>query len=359
MTLPAAVRKLAGSQGREMQNIYKLLRLNYVARGHRLKFAAAYLAHALGLRHLAIRFDPVMACNLRCKMCYFSDPAYVRSAKGIFSPEDIERLASQFFPRALLVVFGCSTEPTLYKNYPELVKVAKRYKVPNVSLTTNAQLLKPEAIEKLIDHGLDEITISCHGTARDTYERFMVNASFEKLLSVLDVLEEAKRRRGSRTPELRINYTVNSENLEELRLFFDVFGRYTLSTLQVRPVMDINGEYRTPLGERELDRYNQIIGELGRQCRARRITFLANTADPVYRDLNDTGAIMQAVHRYVGPMNVWREDFDWRKESYDEFCERIGWGRQLLRSIFASLESVVKGNTGFVGKYAAKYEVKL
>jgi hypothetical protein len=30
------------------------------------------LTHLAGLRHLILRLDPVIACNLRCGMCYFS-----------------------------------------------------------------------------------------------------------------------------------------------------------------------------------------------------------------------------------------------------------------------------------------------
>lgn len=342
-----------------MQTVYRLLKLNYFLKGHRAKFAAAYAAHNLGIRHLAIRFDPVMACNLRCRMCYFSNDDYVKSVKGMFTPEDVERLASMLFPRSLLVVFGCSTEPTIYKNWPELVKLAKRYGVPNVGMTTNGQLIKPEAIEKIIDYGLDEITISCHGVKRETYERFMTKASFDTFHSVLRNLTDAKRRRGVSHPQLRINYTVNSDNLAELDSFFEVFDDYDIKTLQVRPIMDIEGEYRSPIASGELDHYNGIITRLGKECERRGIRYLANTADPTYQETNDHSVILQAVQRYVGPMNVWREDFDWRQETYNEYCRRVGWNSYLLKCVFSNIQGVLKYNSGFAGKYAAKYEVTL
>jgi MoaA/NifB/PqqE/SkfB family radical SAM enzyme len=76
-------------------NIYKLLRLNRVIRNHRIKFLALYLLHKLKRRYLAVNFDPVLACNLRCKMCYFTDADYVKTLKGQFKEDDIELIEKE------------------------------------------------------------------------------------------------------------------------------------------------------------------------------------------------------------------------------------------------------------------------
>ena len=98
-------------------------------------------------------------------------------------------------------------------------------------MVTNGKLLTERYIKLLIDYGLDEIMVSVHGTRRETYERFMVGASFETIHKVLERLRDLKSRRSSRIPQLWINYTVNSANFEELAALFDVFGVYNPSTL--------------------------------------------------------------------------------------------------------------------------------
>ncbi|MFB0509227.1 MAG: hypothetical protein ACETVX_01910 [bacterium] len=35
--------------------------------------------------------------------------------------------------------------------------------------------------------------------------------------------------------------------------------------------------------------------------------------------------LLITIYRDVLPGRVWREDFDWRNETYDQFCNRIGW----------------------------------
>jgi molybdenum cofactor biosynthesis enzyme MoaA len=340
-----------------MKNIYRLLRLNRALGSERAIYAAAATAHTMRLRHLVLRFDPVLACNLRCTMCYFSDPEYVRANKGRFTMQEVERIADLMFPRALMVVFGCGTEPTMWKDWPELVRIAKDRGVPNVGMTTNAQLITSDQIEKLIDYGLDEITISLHGVRRETYNRFMVKSDFDTLHRVLRDLNAAKTRRGVSRPGLRINYTVNSDNMQELTEFYEAFGDYRPAVLQIRPVMDIEGEYRTMLSAADITRFNEIAGLLREQSAARGVTYLVNTLDPTYVKQGAGGLALKSAYRYINPKTVWRDDFDWRNETYDAFCKRIGWTRELVRSAIDPGRG--EKSTLLIDKYSTRYDVTM
>jgi molybdenum cofactor biosynthesis enzyme MoaA len=290
-------------------------------------------------------------------MCYFSDEEYRRKAKGVFSKEEIERIAELLFRRTLQLVIGCGTEPTLFKDYASIVKLAKSYGVPFVGLTSNGMLLNDENISRLVEYGLDELALSVHGVRKETYERFMVNATFERFLAVLEKVDSARKAQNVSNPTLRLNYTVNSENLEELRHFFSVFGKFGIKTLQIRPVMDIGGEFRKLLQTEDIVRYTAVVSELSAECRTRGITLLANKADPSYQTANYDSIILEAVKRYISPEVVWRRDFNWHTESYDQFCKKIGWSNFLLRSILTNKESLAERNGTFSGKYAARYEV--
>src|SRR5690554_6460991 len=88
------------------------------------------------------------------------------------------------------------------------------------------------------EYAVNEIILSCHGVKKATYEEFMAGASYEKFHEVLGILKEV-RDAGRSLPKLRINYTANPDNLDELIDFFEVFGHYPVDILQVRPVMDV------------------------------------------------------------------------------------------------------------------------
>lgn len=310
----------------------KLLKLNKLISNPRLKFAGA-LALDLGIRHLIIRFDPVMACNIRCGMCYFSDDNWLATHPvKRFSDDEIERLAAMFLPNALQFHIGCGTEPTMYKNFPKLVALGKRYRVPFVGFTTNAQLLTADKSVALISAGLDEITVSAHGVTRETYERLMKKASFSQFHENLAELVRAKRNVKSSIPRIRINYTVAPDNLEELRKFFQVFGGYEISTLQVRPIVDFgNTDYKNKDLRPFLADYDTIMDELAEECHKRGVIFLANRGNPTYANANNSSFVYEeAFGRWIDPTWVWREDFDWRRQTYKEFKRQIGYRRKLF-----------------------------
>ncbi|NQY05456.1 MAG: radical SAM protein, partial [Flavobacteriaceae bacterium] len=142
---------------------YNLIKLNRFIKSHRIKFLGLYGLHLLGRRYLAVHLDPVNACNLRCKMCYFTDKDYVKKLKGIIPPEEIAFLGNSFFKRAVKLQIGCGTEPTLYKELGKIIKEAKKHEVPYVSITTNANLIKEEELRDWAASGLSEITVSLHG----------------------------------------------------------------------------------------------------------------------------------------------------------------------------------------------------
>src|SRR5271166_3298103 len=189
---------------------YQLLKLNRLVRSHRIKFAGLLSLYWLHRRHLALRFDPTLACNLRCQMCYFSDPTFLGAVgkRQRLTGEDIERIAEVFFPWLLQLYIGCGTEPTTYKDFVHIIELGKQYKVPMIGLVTNGMLLTEEHLTQFVELGLDELTLSTHGVERETYERLMRRASYDKFLEVLEQIAGLKKQRRATLPELRLNYTV-------------------------------------------------------------------------------------------------------------------------------------------------------
>jgi molybdenum cofactor biosynthesis enzyme MoaA len=311
-----------------------LHRLNRAVASPRLKFAAILMADLLGLRHLIVRLDPVNGCNMRCGMCFFSDPDWrAEHMKGRFSKEEIERLAAMFFGGALQVHIGCAMEPTMFRDYPWLVETAKKYRVPFVGFTTNGQMLSRSGFERMVVAGLDEITLSTHGVVQQTYETLMDGGDYDRLHATLGMIDSVRRR--AKAPRLRINYTICPDNLEELSGFFEVFGRYEIATVQLRPIADFgNTVYANKDMVPHIDRYNAVIAKMIDDCRERGITLLANRMDPAHKKPNLAAMVYQeGLLRYLNPNIVWREDFDWRAADYRHHKRQIVWRRQLLRHL--------------------------
>lgn len=315
-------------------NIYKLLKLNRVVKNHRIKFLGLYLLHKFGMRYLAVNLDPVLACNLRCKMCYFTDPDYVKTLKGQFKEEDLDRVAKTIFKRALKLQIGCGTEPTLYKNLIKIVELGKAYKVPYISITTNANLLNEDKIEALLKAGLNEFTISLHGVNKESYEGFMKKASYEKFHNAFRAFEKLK---SNYNFKVRINYTFNKDNFYELSEIFNHFSGRSFDILQIRPIQKIgNTEYSNFDLETLREDYPKVITEIRHKCQQNEITLLAPNEIPKSNDTNASSFIFDYTFCYVSPNKFWKPNFNWKTETFEEFSNKIGWSGQLFYNIFRS-----------------------
>jgi molybdenum cofactor biosynthesis enzyme MoaA len=284
------------------------------------------------MRYLAVKLDPVLACNLRCKMCYFTDADYVKTLKGQFNDEELEQVAKAIFKRALKLQIGCGTEPTLYKNLVKIVELGKTYNVPYISITTNANLLDQEKIEALLKAGLDEFTISLHGVNKESYENFMKKASYEKFHNALRAFGKLK---ATYNFKVRINYTFNKDNFYELKDFFNYFDGKSFDMLQIRSIQNIgNTEYYNFDLESIRKDYPELISDIKNQCKQNNITLLAPSEIPKANHVNASSFIFDYTFCYVSPNEFWKPGFNWKTQSFQEFSNEIGWGRQMLSNVF-------------------------
>ena len=295
--------------------------------------------HVLGKRYIGIFLDPVLACNLRCKMCYFSDEEKRKAYKGMLKPEDMELIADKLFHRALKLQIGCGAEPTVYKDWIRIVELGKQKNIPYISLTTNGNLLTKEQLMLSAEKGLDELTLSVHGLTRETYESMMVNGKYDLFLDLLNYISEVKMAYPGF--KLRVNYTVNKDNIDELNSLWDIFDD-RINILQVRPVQKI-GE--TVYDDFDLsffhEKYDAVIQPLIDECRKRDIVCIAPCKENLsaLKDMKDRDVVIEeATYCYVSSQGCWKDDFDYNKDSFESYSSKHKLGRKLFAGIFKRKE---------------------
>ena len=317
-----------------MSNIYNTLRFFMRIKSRRLKLLGLWVLHCFGRRYIGVFLDPVLACNLRCQMCYFSDDEKRKAYHGSLTYEAMELIASRLFHRALKLQIGCGAEPTLHKDLVRIVVLGKQHQVPYISLTTNGQLVSQELLFDLVANGLNELTLSTHGLTRPTYESFMTNASFDRFRSLLaDVAAVKKRYPAFR---LRINYTMNADNFRELSHLWDILGD-TVDILQIRPIQQIgDSAYRNFDLSPIYEAFDEVIAPLIDACKQKGITCLAPEKENLQvletTEENDN-SIEQFTYCYVSAKSCWQEDFDYRSDTFESYASSHHWGRRILEKV--------------------------
>ncbi len=317
-----------------MPDIYGILRASSRLKSKRLKLFGVWAMHILGKRYLGLFLDPVLSCNFRCKMCYFSNEEKRKNYRGIFEYEDILLIAKAFFHRALKLQIGCGAEPTLHKDLIRIIALGKQYRVPYISLTTNGSLLNRSKLCEAIEAGLDELTLSVHGFTKETYEFLMTNGDFETFKRLLDDISAVKKQYSSL--KLRINYTINNKNMSELTRIWDVLGT-SVDILQLRPIQNLGAsEYEDFDLTGIYNNYDTLIVPIIRECAERNITCLVPEKENLIAlkgSFNDD-RLEQSTYCYISPRGCWQDDFNYRTETFDSYAKRKHYARKLWRNIF-------------------------
>lgn len=332
-------------------DVYKILKINHFIKNHRIKFFGLWLLSIFNKRFLAIHLDPVLACNFRCKMCYFTDEAFVKkNMKGIMRPTDVEKIANQFFKNALKLQIGCGAEPTLYKNNVQTILEAKKHNVPYISMVTNGHILTKTSIAELVNAGLNEFIISMHGVTKESYENFMDKGNYDTFHEVLKHISDQKISNPNLI--LRINYTFNEDNFLELKQFFDVYGQYKINILQLRPIDKIGESTYDNFSLKKIENnYSEMAFFMKNESSIRGITLLC--PETIVRkeahslkveSQNDSSYLTPFTYCYISPEFIWKEDFDRQNDTFQQWKKRTNWNVSIFKNIFYSRKKLEKIN---------------
>ena len=316
-------------------NIYQSLKYFNKIKNPSLKLLGIYLLHILGKRYLGVFIDPVLSCNLRCRMCYFSDEEKRKTLKGKLDDAAIEKIAQALFHRALKIQIGCGAEPTCSQSIPLLISLAKKYKVPYVSLTTNGIRLTEENIREYLLAGLNEITLSMHGVKKETYEYFMTNSNYDTFRRVLTYLSDVKN--DFPDFKIRINYTMNEDNFLELNEFFDLFDTIQIDVLQLRPIQKAGNTVYDNFSHEQLEKmYDTTIRSIKEKCAERNIICIAPSKTGISASSENTNSvIVDSAYCYVSPNTCWESDFNYNTDTYESYAKATKLSRKLLNNVFS------------------------
>ncbi len=331
-------------------DFYKILKKVQSIKSHRVKFLGLWVFNVLNKRHLNVQFDPVLACNFKCKMCYFTDPEALKKLKGIFKKEELEIVAKTIFKNTLKLQIGCGAEPTLFKHNLEIIQLAKKYNIPYLSMVTNGNLLTKESIKSFATNGLNEFILSMHGVKKETYENFMDKGSYDKFHEILSYIKTEKN--SNPNLQLRINYTFNKDNFLELKDFFEHFGKYNIDTIQLRPIDKIGNTAYSSYDLSSIEsEYNEVISNLLNEAKTKGINFIAPTSikrvsedqNPV-DNKNNSSYLIPFVNCYVSPDFFWKSNFNWKEQTYKQWKKENNWHYKIFKNIFISKHKLSKIN---------------
>jgi len=161
---------------------------------------------------LHLDIESTNICNLKCPYCAVTSDSWGRSKRGMMSFSLYKRIIDEGADNGLYSVkLSFRGEPLLHRELPEMIAYAKKRKIIDMYFNTNAVLLTEDMCNRLIDVGLNRISISTDGWDKGSFERNRVGAKYEDVYNNILMLHKIREKRGVDFPKIRIQAVMFKE----------------------------------------------------------------------------------------------------------------------------------------------------
>jgi len=158
-------------------------------------------------------------CNLKCPFCEntFNKYRYGRMPRNIWKSIVAESGEENLYS----LKFSLRGEPLLHPDLPRMIKEAKDAGVLDVYFNTNGVKLDEATSRKVIEAGIDRISISFEGYQKEVYEKYRVGARFDDVVKNIRTFREVRDATGNEKPYIRIQTVMVPEMVGRGREYSD------------------------------------------------------------------------------------------------------------------------------------------
>jgi len=197
----------------------------------------------------SIQVEVASYCNLRCPQCFQHIEGHTR---GFFSREQWDKRIKPLLGQLNSIHLVGIGEPLLAKDFFYFVKDSTEHNV-KVHTTSNLQLVNEEVAEEIVQCGVQELSFSCDGISKETYEKIRVNGKLEKLENSLELINKYKTKYKSLFPKLILNFGGMKSNIHELPRVVEFAKKYKIELI----IAYHNVMYVRELSEESLYHYQE------------------------------------------------------------------------------------------------------
>lgn len=163
-----------------------------------------------------IAIEPTNYCNLHCPLCPAHHDYLDDSVKfGYMDLDNFKHLIDQIKGFIYHVSLSFRGEPFLNKNLIQMIRYCSDNGVFSF-INTNGTLLNDTNIKGIFEAGLGRINIALDGLTEETYRKYRVGGSFQKVFSGIKKITEMKRTGGYKYPEVIVQFLILKHNQHEV-----------------------------------------------------------------------------------------------------------------------------------------------
>lgn len=152
---------------------------------------------------LLVDIELASVCNLHCPMCYTITDEFKQQVNTTRMDWELyKKIIDEIAGKVPAIRLSLRGEAMLHAKFVECIRYAKERGIKEVSTLTHGGKLTPSFIEKIVDAGIDWITISVDGIGA-TYEKIRKPIKFDELLEKIKAIKHFKDERGLHRPVVK------------------------------------------------------------------------------------------------------------------------------------------------------------
>ncbi|MFW3341623.1 radical SAM/SPASM domain-containing protein [Aliarcobacter butzleri] len=153
---------------------------------------------------LLVDIELASVCNLKCPMCYtITDEFKDKVNAKLMDFELFKRIINEIGGKVPALRLSLRGESTLHPKFIECIKYAKDKGIKEVSTLTNGSKLKLDFFKKIVEAGIDWITISVDGLDEE-YERIRKPLKFKDTFEKITQMNRYKLENNLHKPVIKI-----------------------------------------------------------------------------------------------------------------------------------------------------------
>lgn len=220
-----------------------------------------------------IAWELTNACNLACIHCR-------ASAIKEPQPDELSTIEAKHFVDELVeynpIIILTGGEPLLRADIYEIAQYIKG-KGMRAVLATNGTLLTQEIVRKLIDAGIQRVSISIDGANKETHDIFRGEpGAFEGALRAIDILKKEGL-------SFQINTTITKRNLAEIPRIYDLAIELKAFALHIFLLVPTGRGEEIESEEIPPDEYERVLNWFYDKSKDKRMQLKATCAPHYFR----------------------------------------------------------------------------
>ncbi|MBX7151046.1 radical SAM protein [bacterium] len=194
--------------------------------------------------------EPTNICNLRCPLCITGSKLMTRE-DGLMDLDKFKKLIDEMGRYLVHLTLWSQGEPFVNRQFTEMVRYATDRGIKTMTSTNGHFLI--ENAENIVRSGLSTLIVAVDGASQETYEKYRVNGKFEKVYKGLLAVSDSKKKLGSKTPVIELQFIVmkhNEHEFEAIRQLGQECGVQVLSFKTAQVYTDEQAEEFLPKNEK-------------------------------------------------------------------------------------------------------------